>query len=182
MKKSILDERQIITKILSGDEKALRLFYTYFKRPILTFISNRIADRHDAEEIVQDTFLSTLEALRDFSFRCSLFTFLCSIANHKVIDFYRKKKIKSIVFSKMKEIEPLISTLLGPEETLDEKFLGQKIKETFERLAPKYSLILKLKYIEGFSVEEIARKLSISFKSAESRLFRARKAFVQVYL
>lgn len=179
--KEVVDERQIVDKILSGDEKTLRYFYRHFQPSLLSYIKNKIADISDAEEIMQDTFLAAIEGLRDFSFKCQVFTYLCSIANHKIVDFYRKKKIKNIFFSHLSEFEPLVSTLLGPEEKLDEELLRQKIKQTFERLTPRYRQLLWLKYVYGFSVAEIAYKLSISFKSAESQLFRARRAFAVAF-
>lgn len=181
MIKSYLNEKRIVSEILQGQEKTLRFFYHHFKPSIATYIRKKIATPEDIEEILQDTLLATLEALRDFSFKSSLFTFMCSIANHKIIDFYRKKRIKNIVFSKLADVEPILSTLLGPENSFDEEMLRQKIRNTFTQLSPKYTIILKLKYVYGYSVEEIAQKLSISFKSAESQLFRARKAFVIVF-
>ncbi|MBI2617630.1 RNA polymerase sigma factor [Candidatus Gottesmanbacteria bacterium] len=176
-----MDEKQIVTHILSGDEPSLRKFYHIYQPRLFSFIRAKVGNEHDAEEILQDVFLATLEALRDFSFRSSLYTFICSIAVHKIIDYYRKKKIKQVVFSKFVEIEPILSTLLGPESTLDEVLLREKIRKTFGKLAPNQSKILRLKYIYGYSVEEIAKKLAISFKSAESLLFRARRAFVLAY-
>jgi RNA polymerase sigma-70 factor (ECF subfamily) len=177
MAKLALEERKIVADILLGREKALRLFYKYYYPSLLTYIRHKIGSEPDVEEILQDTFLATIEALRDFSFRSSLFTFICSIANHKVIDFYRRKKIKNVLFSKLPEVEPILASLYGPENEFDTELLRQKIKQTFAKLSPQYSLILKLKYIHGFTVAEIAGKLSISFKSAESQLFRARRAF-----
>lgn len=177
-----MDEKRTVSQILSGDEKTLRTFYRFFFPRLLAFVRGKVASSEDVEEIVQDTFLATLEGFRDFSFRCSLFTFICSIANHKIIDYYRRKKIKNIVFSKIPEVESLISTFFGPENKLDEELLRQRIKEAFAKISPTYSLILRLKYVYGYSVSEIAEKLSVSFKSAESRLFRARRAFELAYL
>ncbi|HKZ45533.1 MAG TPA: RNA polymerase sigma factor [archaeon] len=181
MRKRTINEGRIVSEVLKGNENALREFIHHFQSPLYSYILRRINDRSDAEEVMQDTLLATVEGFRDFSFRSSLFTFICSIANHKIIDFYRKRKIKQIVFSRLEGIEPLLSTLLGPEEALDEEMLRQKIHQTFDALAPKYRQILKLKYVYGYSVEEIAAQLSISFKSAESTLFRARRAFVLAY-
>lgn len=177
----MIDEKQLVSEILEGREPALRKFYRYYSPRLFTFIRRKIENENDAEEILQDSLLGTLEGLRDFSFRSSLLTFVCAITMHKIIDFYRKKKLKNIVFSKMKDIEPLVSTLVGPESALDEELVKQKIKAVFGRLNPTYRLILELKYIQGYTVTEIARKLTISFKSAESQLFRARKAFVMIY-
>lgn len=182
MKMPQLQEKEIVSQILRGDETTLRKFYDIFHTPLARFIKRKIADEQDGQEILQDTLLATIEGLRDFSFRSRLFTYMCSIANHKIIDFYRKKKIKHVVFSKMADVEFLLSTLLGPEDALNEEILRVKIKTTFARIAPMYGDILKFKYVYGYSVGEIAQKLSISFKSAESQLFRARKAFVAAYV
>ncbi|MEK7074003.1 MAG: sigma-70 region 4 domain-containing protein, partial [Patescibacteria group bacterium] len=57
-----------------------------------------------------------------------------------------------------------------------------KIRTVFARMMPDYRQVLVLKYLERASVSEIADKLSITFKSAESRLFRARRAFVELFL
>ncbi len=181
MHKKGLDERKIVTEILQGNEASLRLFYRSFNKPLYSFIKKRIDNDSDVEEILQDTLVSTIEALRDFSYQSTLFTFICAIAKHKVVDFYRKKKIKSVIFSKIADIEPLISTLLGPEDKLDEALLRQKIRQTFAAITPQYQIILKLKYEQGYSVTEIAERLAITFKSAESLLFRARKAFARAY-
>lgn len=177
-----LEEKKLVKQILMGNKIALRRFYLHYSPKLLNFILRNVDNPKDGEEILQDTLLASLEGLRDFSFRSTLYTFLCAIAKRKVVDFYRRKKIKTFVFSHLPEIEPLVSTLLTPDEELDEKFLKEKIKKTFKLLQPKYEKILKLKYIEGLTVKEIAAQLSISFKSAESTLFRARREFAEVFV
>jgi len=177
----MFDEKLLVKDILAGNEKTLRFFYRHFKNPLMSYIKNKVGNPQDAEEIMQDVLLSTIEAFRDFTFRCRIFTYICSIANHKIIDYYRRKKIKNIVFSRIKDVEPLIITLLSPENTFDDELLKEKITLTFSRLAPLYRKILTLKYIDGYSVSEIARMLSLSFKSAESHLFRARRAFAMTF-
>lgn len=176
-----MDEKQVVADILAGDERALRKFYEAYHPRLSSFVRHKVGNEHDVEEILQDVLFASLEALRDFSFKSTIYTFICSIANHKVIDYYRKKKVRQVVFSKFLEIEPILASFWGPENAFDELLLREKIKKTFAKLAPKHSQILQLKYIYGYSVEEIARKLSISFKSAESLLFRARKEFVFIY-
>lgn len=176
-----MTDHQLVTNILSGDEPSLRYFYQTYSSKLTAFVRGRLGDEKDVEEIVQDTFLASLDALRDFTFKCSLSTFLCSIAKRKVVDFYRKKKLKRILFSQFPQIESLLSLLTTPEEKLDEKLLVEKIEKTFNRLPGRYKRILKLKYIEGFTVDEIALELSMSFKGIESMLFRARKAFASEF-
>lgn len=176
-----MDDAQLVEKILRRDERALHAFYHRYKEKLLAFIRKRVDKESDCEEILQDTLFAFIEALRDFHGKSSVKTFLFSICQHKIIDFYRKKKIKHVVFSQLPQLEQLISPLLRPEESLDETLVREKISRVFSEILPRYKQILIYKYIEGRSVEDIAKTLRLSFKSAESRLFRARKAFIQAY-
>lgn len=174
-------DEELVAKILQRDENALKEFYGRYKGKLFTFIRGKIDKEQDCEEIFQDTFFAFLEALRDFHGDSSIKTFLYSICHHKIIDFYRRKKLKHIVFSQMPQLETLVSPLIEPEEALDETLIRERISRVFSELLPRYRDILYYKYIEGRSVEDIAQLMRLSFKSVESRLFRARKAFVEAY-
>ncbi len=176
------DERRLVEKLLSGDSKALKSYYSGFKGRLFSYISNKVGNVQDTEEILQDVFMDSLDALRNFTFKSSLFTYLCSIAKHKVIDFYRKQKIKSVVLSALPEdITPLISQFLGPEEEFNVAEVRAQIELVLAKIKPSYAILLKLKYIEGLSMQEIAKKLLTTVKSVESNLFRARSSFMKEY-
>ena len=177
-----MDDATIIQKILSRDRKALAEFYHTYQHRLLVHIQQKISNTHDAEEILQDTLFAFLEAIRDFHGKAQLQTFLFSICNHKIIDYYRRKKLKQVVFSQMPRLEQLISPLLGPEEAFDAAVFKEKIHHVLNRLLPHYRQTLLLKYLDNLSVVDIAKKLSVSIKSAESILFRARKAFVELFV
>ena len=175
------NDRQLVNKILVGDEKAIQLFYKKYSQKLLNFILLKIDDPADAEEILQDTLISAMDSLPLFSGQSSLYTWLGAIAKHEVVDFYRKKKIKTILFSRLPILEGLAGQALGPEERLMEKEVKNKIKIVFKKLSEGYGQILRLKYVEGYSVTQIAKKLGMTFKAVESKLFRARIAFQEQY-
>lgn len=177
-----MSDEGTIRELLSGNRRTLHVFYQTYAPKLLRLIQAKIDNPGDAEEVLQDTLFAFLEALRDFQGKSSIQTFLYSIANHKIIDFYRRKKMKHIVFSRIPQLEAFISPLLDPEEEFDETMLRQKINDALGKLLPHYRRILLLKYGDNLSVVEIARKLAITFKSAESQIFRARKAFIEVFL
>jgi RNA polymerase sigma-70 factor (ECF subfamily) len=96
----------------------------------LRFISRKIGDAQDTEEIAQDTLFAFLERARDFTGSCKLSTYICSIAHNKIVDFYRKRKLKKIVFSQLPTgFETLVSQTVSPEEAVINQFVKQKIKE-----------------------------------------------------
>ncbi len=177
-----MDDTTLIKRLFAHDRKSVSAFYHEYAPQLHRFILGRVAFSQDAEEILQDTLFAFLEGLRDFQGKSSIRTYLFSICQHKIIDYYRRKKIKHLVFSQVPQLEMLVSPLMGPEASLDEKLVKEKIQKVLSRIAPVYRQVLVLKYLEQVPVEEIAQKLSISFKSAESRLFRARKNFVELFL
>lgn len=178
----VVDETELVSKILARDRRALLTFYRKYTPKLSRFIGTKIANPADGEEILQDTLFAFLEAIRDFEGKSNVTTFLFSICQHKIIDFYRRKKIKHAVFSQMPQLEALISPLLSPEEELDVTVAREKIHTVLNKMLPRHRQILVLKYVEGHSVEEIAKKLTLTFKSVESQLFRARKAFVELFI
>jgi len=171
-----MEDKQLVEKILAGDDKAIGLFSRQYRKKLLVFIERKVR-QGPAEEIAQDVFVAALESLPMYGNRGSLYSWLLGIARHEIADYYRKKKIKEIVFSRLPFLEKLVSKVLSPEIAYEEKELKQKIKRSFAGVSEGYRQILRLKYCEGYSVADIAKKLEISFKSAESRIFRARLAF-----
>ena len=135
----------------------------------------------DVEEIVQDTLISAMDSLPTFKGKSSEFTWLCAIARHEIGDFYRRKKIKQIVFSKLPWLKELVDEALGPELAYQELETKTRILRTFKNISEGYTRILRLKYIEGLSMKQIADKLNLTVKAVESRLTRARLAFQLEY-
>ena len=178
----LVDDVNIIPKILARDRRALLAFYRRFAPKLSRFIAGKVANPSDAEEILQDTLFAFLEAIRDFQGQCTVQTFLFSICQHKVVDYYRRKKLKHAVFSQMPQLEAIISPLLGPEDQLDAVLVSEKIHAVLTRLLPRYRQLLLLKYLDGLSVAQIAKHLAMTLKSVESQLFRARKAFVERFV
>ena len=174
-------EKQIVEKIMQKDEKVFLSFVKAHERQLYNYILRQLHDPEQAEEIVQDVFIDFIEALRNFQFQSSLKTFLFSIAKYKVIDVIRKKKIKKVIFSALPAhfVESLSPVHI--DEEIEKKELASQIQGVIEGLPSDYQVILRLKYMDGVRVKEIAHKLSLTFKATESLLFRARKAFVKVF-
>jgi len=166
---------------MSEDKWKKKLLSREMRNKLMGFVGGKVESRFDAEEIVQETLLSALDSLDSFKGNSSLFTWVCSIARHEVADFYRKKKIKQIVFSKFPFLKNLVSEALGPELAYQELETKRRILMTFRNISEGYSKILRLKYIEGLSVKQIAKKLNVTAKAVESRLTRARLAFQKEY-
>jgi RNA polymerase sigma-70 factor (ECF subfamily) len=175
------DELILVRDLLGGSERALRTFYRTYAPRLKVFIQNKIGSAEDVEEVLQDSLLSALDSLALYSGRSSIFTWLCGIARHEIADFYRKQKIKTVVFSRLPFIEGFVSKALGPSAVMMRREYERQVVEALEMILPHYREILELKYMDGLSVKEIAKKLGMSFKACESALTRARRAFEMAY-
>jgi len=176
-----MSERELVKKILKGNKKAIREFYEAYEKRLLNFILRKVDNKKDAEEILQDTFISALDSLPLFKGQSSLLTWLCAISRHEIADFYRRKKLKTIIFSRLPFLKKIVDRALGPELALQEKEAKEKIYKTFKNLSEGYSQILRLKYIEGLTMAQIAFKLGKTVKAVESKLSRARLSFQNEY-
>lgn len=162
--------------ILAGDKRAFRLFYKQQQPKLLSYVIKRVSNREDAEEIVQDTFLSFLDALPLYRGNAKLSTFLGSIVRHEIADYFRKKYAKKAL-----QYVPFIDKGYTPD-LYSTKETRQQFNKALRSLLPQDQLLIEWKYEQKLSVKEIAKKLDISVKATESRLFRARKAFQLAYV
>jgi RNA polymerase sigma-70 factor (ECF subfamily) len=148
---------------------------------LVKFISRKVGDPADVEDLVQETMLAIYDSLPLFKGKSAFLTWAYGIAKHEIADFYRKRKIKQVVFSKLPFLKELVSEALGPELEYQEIEAKTKILKTLKKLGEGYARLLRLKYIDGLSMHQIAKELDLTVKAVESRLTRARLAFQKIY-
>ncbi len=176
-------EAKLVQKLRSGDSAAMEEFYNIYRSRLYTVVLDQV-DRNQAvaEDLVQETFLAALGSLDKFRGDSQLYTWLRSIAFHKINDFYRrqvrepKSEEPSPDFDVMKQLEqtgddkPAVLTVLESEE------VRQSVHQALEDLPQDYQEVLVLKYLEEMPVLEISQVMGRSPKSVEGLLSRARKA------
>src|SRR3989344_1118054 len=84
----------LLARLKSGDSPAVNEWFRAYHDRLLAFVSQKIDNAHDAEELVQETFVNCLKHLPLFRGESSIWTWMCGIAQHEVADFYRKKYAK----------------------------------------------------------------------------------------
>ncbi|MCX7934546.1 MAG: sigma-70 family RNA polymerase sigma factor [Planctomycetota bacterium] len=177
--------REILTAMRCGEEKPLRAFYDEHFPAVYRFVLCRVDERHaDAEEIVEETFY---QAFRDMAAydpsRSSPRAWLMGIARHRLLDFQRRSAAAPMPM-KSEDLMPALSRLeddLLPESQLERRETRLLIEQALSDLPEDYEKILRLRFIDGMAVKDIADRLGISFKAAEAKLFRARQEFCRIF-
>jgi len=174
-------EAELVARLRQGDAAALEQMYQRYVDHVYSLVFHQVGqDKSVAEDIVQETFLSALKSIGKFRGKSKLYTWLCSIAYHKVADFYRRQGrqdkggeqppgIGAIELERIKDSEPLASSKIESEEG------RQVIERALLSLPLDYRQVLMLKYIEEMPVLEISLVMRRSPKSVEGLLTRARK-------
>lgn len=148
-----------------------------YRSAIFNFVNKRVEDAGVAEEITNDVLWAAMRGEKEFRGEAAVFSWLCAIAKNKVVDYYRKKKIKTVLFSVNPVLEEITDMAVTPERDVLKNELIEEIKKTFEEIGEGYGKILRLKYIDGLKVAEIAKTMATSVKAIESKLIRAKTKF-----
>lgn len=171
----------ILEKILQGDREAVVVFYKTYSPQLLRYLYKKLPTVEDAEEVLNDTFFAAIDELSFFQEKSSVKTWIFKIAHNKIVDFYRKKKIKSVFLSQLPLFEIITSEIDTPEFQFEKDKLRDRLEKAFTTISEQYRKILKLHYEEKIPVKELSLILDLSFKATESLLFRARKSFRLAY-
>jgi RNA polymerase sigma-70 factor (ECF subfamily) len=176
-------EARLVQKLRSGNDTAMEEFYNIYRSRLYNLVLAQVDQNQAvAEDLVHETFLAALGSLDKFRGDSQLYTWLRSIAFHKINDHYRrqvrqpKTKESSPDFDAMKQLEqtgndePAAITVMESEE------VRQSVHQALEELPKDYQDVLVLKYLEEMPVLEISQVMGRSPKSVEGLLSRARKA------
>jgi RNA polymerase sigma-70 factor (ECF subfamily) len=175
-------DADMLKRLHDGDRAAMaELYDRYFDR-VYSLVFNQVdRNREVAEDIVQDTFLAALKSAKGFKGRSSAYTWLCSIAYHKVADHYRRqsrerKHMVSGVDVDAVDASENPGTQPQPDSLIESAETRQVVNEALAKLPWDYRQVLILKYVEEMSVQEIGQIMDRSPKSIEGLLTRSRKA------
>jgi len=169
------DEAQLVKDLRRRDPMAVAELYNTYADRIYSLVFNQVdRNREVAQDIVQETFVAALKSAARFRGHSKIYTWLCSIANKKVSDFYRHQK-RQAKYQTTKALE--LDQLGGETLAADPGESGERQEVTRQvlfSLPLHYRQVLILKYVEEMPVLEISQIMGRSPKSIEGLLTRAR--------
>jgi len=174
-------DRLLVGRLLRGDEEAFAAFFEASFAPLFRFAMPRMdGDGDAAEEVVQTTLCRAVRGLATYRGEAALLTWLTTICRREIATWFAKRKKAPPMVDlteDIPEIRAALDSLAGPESALRRKETARLVQVVLDRLPSRYGDALEWKYIEDLSVAEIAGRLGLSVKAAESMLTRARESF-----
>jgi RNA polymerase sigma-70 factor (ECF subfamily) len=182
------DDVLLARRLAAGDESAFDSFFAdYFPR-LFRFACSRLGGKEDeAEDVVQATLVSAVRKIQTYRGEAALFTWLCTICRREI--GVRRERAGLAIDASLPEDDPVaraaLDTLVAgssdPGLELDRLEEARLVQATLDHLPGRYGDALKWKYMLDLSVEQIASRLGVGYKAAESLLARARQAFREAF-
>jgi len=168
--------QEYIDKCRTGNQKAQFEIYRLYYKSMYNTSLRIIRDPQEAEDIMQESFLSAFRKIKTYSGKVSFGAWLRKIVINNSLDALKKRKFL------IDDLDENIVEQLTEEEEPDEDLTMvrvDEIRQAIDYLPDGYRIVLSLYLLEGYDHEEIAEILDISSSTSRSQFTRARQKLIQ---
>lgn len=166
--------KELIEKSKIGDRKMQYKLYSLYIDAMFNVSIRIVKVKEDAEDVVQDSFVSAFKNLDSFKYDSTFGSWLKRIVVNKSINYLRVKKVPLV------HLEEQEYWAAEPIEIEDSQLDIRKIKDGIRALPHGYQTIINLYLIEGYNHVEIGEILEISVSTSKSQYHRAKKRLIQL--
>lgn len=180
-----LTDRAAVDEVLAGKHESFRVLVERHGRKVFGLAYRMTGNEHDADEVVQETFLRSFRRLDSFEARSSFSTWLYRIASNCALDLLAKRKQEKlhIVENEAREDNLNVEERAleyatpqpGPERMLLSSELRERVAAAMKRLTPYERTAFVLRHFEGQSISEIGTTLKLKDEAVKNTVFRAVK-------
>lgn len=177
-----IEDFNLVDRAVAGDERAYALLLQRYRRPVYHMILKMVRNVDDAEDLTIEAFGKAFRGLHRFKKDFTFSTWLFRIATNNSIDFIRKRKLNTLSIDNAYTDEDGQSVSMNiPDMNLnpqDEAIKSQKeeiIRVVVNMLPAKYQKLVRLRYFQELSYEEIAEEIDAPLGTVKAQLHRARE-------
>jgi len=180
--KALEDFNLIDKAIKDRDQHAFALLMERYRKPVYHMILKMVRNVDDAEDLTIEAFAKAFKNLHRFKKDYTFSTWLFRIATNNSIDFIRKKRLQTMSLdSSYKDDagEPVSMDIedknLNPQEEAIKSQKIELIQMFVTKLPAKYQRLVRLRYFQELSYDEIASELEAPLGTVKAQLHRARE-------
>jgi len=168
--------QDLIDGCREGDQKAQFQVYKLYYKAMYNTSLRIVNDSMEAEDVMQEAFLSAFEKINTYSGTVSFGAWLKRIVVNRSLDVLGRRKA---IFEELDGHDGIRDNSIEDAESREEtETRVEEVKAAIERLPEGYRVILSLYLIEGYDHDEIAEMLNISSSTSRSQLSRAKQKLV----
>ncbi len=166
-------KQDLVKRCIRGDRMAQRALYERYKSKMFVLCLRYANSYEDAEDILQEGFVTVFRDLKQFKGTGSLEGWIRKVILNIALQHIKKQKIRKSSLDYM-EWEHLLTTAEPVGMDYDQEMV-KKILKLMHKMPPGFRTVLNLYILEGYTHQQIADELQISVGTSKSQLNRAKR-------
>ena len=173
-----ITEEKLIEDAINGSNYALAQLVKKYEQTVYNFAFKICRNKERAENTMQETFLSMVKSLKQFSGKSKLSTWLYTIVSNHCLMLARSQK--KYDYTALENEDGLIDDRnivdwkFSPDKITENGELKDVLDDAIQKLPHDYRVVFLLRDVEGLSTQEASDIVNISVPAIKSRLHRAR--------
>ncbi|MDZ4661364.1 MAG: sigma-70 family RNA polymerase sigma factor [Pseudomonadota bacterium] len=177
--------KDLMAKVLRNDTKAFAELYDRYSRVVYSVIVNIVRAPAEAEEILQEVFVTLWNKRKEYDFsKSSPVTWMIAMARNRAIDKLRSNEFRGTMRSTSIDNSPALSHLqMAGDNPLDEALLEERqkvVQAALHALPQDQQTVIRIAYFEGLSQSEIAERYSIPLGTVKTRMRLGMKKLYEI--
>ncbi|MCO5230445.1 MAG: sigma-70 family RNA polymerase sigma factor [Chitinophagales bacterium] len=181
--KDKLTDLELITQAIEGSQTAYTELLNRYKKSVYFLILKIVKNNEDAEDLTYVTFAKAFKNIDKYVPTHGFSTWLFRIASNASIDYLRKNAIETVGISMGYENEvgevfldnKIVASAPNPEERIIREQRLKFVQSIVQHLDSDFEKVIRLRFFEEYSYEEIANELNIPLGTVKVQIFRAKK-------
>ncbi len=174
MKKVLINDAELVSNYINGDENALTILIRRHKERIYNFVYSKVYDRDVTEDIFQDTFIKVINTLKrgKYNEEGKFLPWLMRISHNLVIDHFRRnnRMPKFDNGGEFSIFSVLSDDRLNAENQLIKDQLMGDVRKLIEKLPGDQKQVLLMRIYQDMSFKEISERTGVSINTALGRM------------
>jgi RNA polymerase sigma factor (sigma-70 family) len=163
----MLEDRLLLWRFKRGNREAFRIIYEKYADALLTISANLLNDKADAEDVVQDVFISFVQSVQKFHLRGSLKGYLTTCVANRSRDYIRKNRRRQTLT--VNRLQQATTAVKSPVQLVVHSEQLQKLSRVVAELPYEQREAIVLRLHGEMRFRQIAKLQNISIKTAQSR-------------
>ena len=169
----VATDQQLIEFVLGGDAIAFEHLFNRYRDSIYQLYIQRTGGNvDDTNDLLQETFIKVYINLHRYSTAYTFGQWVYTIARNTFIDFVRRRQDDLSIDERFSSPP---STTPTPEESVINSQQRHQIELCIARLPENYRRLIRMRFFDEYSYEEIAVKLSLPLGTVKTQIHRARE-------
>ena len=171
------DERELLLRHRLGDPQAFAGLVAEYRRPVYSYLVRCGVAETDRDDLFQDIFIKIHRSAAQYQDDRPLHPWLFTIVANTVRTYYRKKKVREMVFADSSEPEPQAPVADGERQVMARQTAAW-LEQEIQKLPLAQQEVLILTCIENLPQKEVAEVLGLPINTVKTNLRRARLALI----